>query len=41
MVICSPEAIRQENLREDFSYVDQATNYCIDWDKIEKIPLQG
>ncbi|CAD8156370.1 unnamed protein product [Paramecium octaurelia] len=41
LVQCSKDIIKQDSLAEYFSHFDLSTNYCIDWNKIDKINMQG
>ncbi|CAD8074058.1 unnamed protein product [Paramecium sonneborni] len=41
LVQCSKDIIKQDSLAEYFSHFDLATNFCIDWNKIDKINMQG
>ncbi|CAD8116050.1 unnamed protein product [Paramecium sonneborni] len=38
---CNPELIRQVELQQYFSQLDLTTNYCIDWNKIKELDLEG
>ncbi|CAD8177416.1 unnamed protein product [Paramecium pentaurelia] len=38
---CTPELIRQVELSEYFSHLNLPTNYCIDWNKINEINIEG
>ncbi|CAD8086217.1 unnamed protein product [Paramecium sonneborni] len=38
---CSSNLIRQVELQEYFSHLNLPTNYCIDWDKIDELTLEG
>ncbi|CAK80907.1 unnamed protein product (macronuclear) [Paramecium tetraurelia] len=38
---CSKEIIRQVELQEYFSHLNLLTNYCIDWNRIKEINLEG
>ncbi|CAD8062657.1 unnamed protein product [Paramecium primaurelia] len=41
LVQCSKDIIKQDSLAEYFSHFDLSTNYCIDWNTIDKINMQG
>ncbi|CAD8172387.1 unnamed protein product [Paramecium octaurelia] len=41
LTACTPELIRQVELQEYFSHLDLPTNYCIDWDRINELILEG
>ncbi|CAD8108698.1 unnamed protein product [Paramecium sonneborni] len=41
LTTCVPELIRQVELQEYFSHLDLPTNYCIDWDRIKELNLEG
>ncbi|CAD8069656.1 unnamed protein product [Paramecium primaurelia] len=41
LIECSSDIIKQKDLSEYFSHFDLPTNYCIDWNKIDKINLEG
>ncbi|CAD8130927.1 unnamed protein product [Paramecium sonneborni] len=38
---CTPELIRQVELQQYFSQLDLTTNYCIDWNNIKELDLEG
>ncbi|CAD8071708.1 unnamed protein product [Paramecium primaurelia] len=38
---CTPELIRQDELQKYFSHLDLKTNYCIDWNRIKELNLEG
>ncbi|CAD8180222.1 unnamed protein product [Paramecium octaurelia] len=38
---CSQEIIRQVELEEYFSHLNLPTNYCIDWNRVKEINLEG
>ncbi|CAK56767.1 unnamed protein product (macronuclear) [Paramecium tetraurelia] len=38
---CTPELIRQVELQEYFSHLNLPTNYCIDWNRINELILEG
>ncbi|CAD8084647.1 unnamed protein product [Paramecium sonneborni] len=38
---CTSELIRQVELQEYFSHINLPTNYCIDWNKIDQLTLEG
>ncbi|CAD8083655.1 unnamed protein product [Paramecium sonneborni] len=41
IIKCSSDMIKQKDLSEYFSHLDLPTNYCIDWNNIDKINLEG
>ncbi|CAK80086.1 unnamed protein product (macronuclear) [Paramecium tetraurelia] len=41
LIECSSDMIKQKDLSEYFSHLDLPSNYCIDWNKIDKINLEG
>ncbi|CAD8073451.1 unnamed protein product [Paramecium sonneborni] len=41
LTTCTPELIRQIELQDYFSHLDLPTNYCIDWNKIKELNLEG
>ncbi|CAD8161459.1 unnamed protein product [Paramecium pentaurelia] len=41
LVKCNQQLIQQQELKEYFSHLDLPTNYCIDWNKIPNIQIQG
>ncbi|CAD8061767.1 unnamed protein product [Paramecium primaurelia] len=41
LVKCNEQLIQQQELKEYFSHLDLPTNYCIDWNKIPNIQIQG
>ncbi|CAD8160381.1 unnamed protein product [Paramecium octaurelia] len=41
LVECNQNLIQQNELKEYFSHLDLPTNYCIDWNQIPNIQIQG
>ncbi|CAD8080226.1 unnamed protein product [Paramecium sonneborni] len=41
LVKCNEELIKQNELKEYFSHLDLPTNYCIDWNQIPSIQIEG
>ncbi|CAD8150135.1 unnamed protein product [Paramecium octaurelia] len=41
LVNCNEDLIKQKELKEYFSHIDLPTNYCIDWNQIPSIQIQG
>ncbi|CAD8081639.1 unnamed protein product [Paramecium sonneborni] len=41
LVKCNQELIKQKELQEYFSHLDLPTNYCIDWNSISSIQIEG
>ncbi|CAK80392.1 unnamed protein product (macronuclear) [Paramecium tetraurelia] len=41
LVECNQNLIQQEELKEYFSHIDLPNNYCIDWNQIPNIQIQG
>ncbi|CAD8168572.1 unnamed protein product [Paramecium pentaurelia] len=41
LVECNQDLIKQKELKQYFSHFDLPTNYCIDWNQIPNIQIQG
>lgn len=37
---CTPDLFKQTELKEYYLH-QQPTNYCIDWNKLNEIPMEG